>query len=125
MNRGELVFAQVMQHVPLSTFRRCVLRYQGERNVQSFSCLDQAPEKTGDGSRFFDAPKKRGWASFSAATTGRDETRPRFLARVEKTRPVPGFRARVEKTRPVPGFRRRVDARPGVPPPAPAGGVTF
>jgi hypothetical protein len=41
MNQGKLVFAQLMQHLPLTTFRRCVTRYQGERKVQSFSCLDQ------------------------------------------------------------------------------------
>ncbi len=41
MNQGKLVFAQLMQHLPLSTFRRCVTRYRGEFKVQSFSCLDQ------------------------------------------------------------------------------------
>ena len=41
MNHGRLVFAQLMQHLPLTTFRRCVARYQGERKVKSFSCLDQ------------------------------------------------------------------------------------
>jgi len=41
MNQGKLVFAQLMQHVPLSTFRRCVARYRGEYKVQRFSCLDQ------------------------------------------------------------------------------------
>jgi hypothetical protein len=41
MNHGKLVFAQMMQHLPLTTFRRCVTRYRGEHNVQSFSCLDQ------------------------------------------------------------------------------------
>ena len=41
MNQGKLVFAQLMQHLPLTTFRRCVSRYQGERKVKSFSCLDQ------------------------------------------------------------------------------------
>jgi hypothetical protein len=41
MNQGKLVFAQVMEHLPLTTFRRCVARYQGERKVKSFSCLDQ------------------------------------------------------------------------------------
>jgi hypothetical protein len=30
-----------MQHLPLSTFGRCVARYQGEFKVHSFSCLDQ------------------------------------------------------------------------------------
>jgi hypothetical protein len=41
MNQGQLVFAQLMQHLPLTTFRRCVGRYAGERKVKSFSCLDQ------------------------------------------------------------------------------------
>ena len=41
MNHGRLVFAQLMQHLPLTTFRRCVSRYLGERKVHSFSCLDQ------------------------------------------------------------------------------------
>src|SRR5882672_1848675 len=41
MNHGRLVFAQLMQHLPLTTFRRCVSRYQGERKVHSFSCLNQ------------------------------------------------------------------------------------
>jgi hypothetical protein len=41
MNQGTLVFAQLMHHLPLSTFRRCVTRYQGEHKVKSFSCLDQ------------------------------------------------------------------------------------
>jgi len=41
MNQGKLVFAQLMQHLPLTTFRRCVARYQGEHKVKSFSCLDQ------------------------------------------------------------------------------------
>jgi Domain of unknown function (DUF4372)/Transposase DDE domain len=41
MNRGRLVFAQLMQHLPLTTFRRCVTRYRGAFKVKSFSCLDQ------------------------------------------------------------------------------------
>ena len=41
MYQGKLVFAQMMQHLPLTTFRRCVTRYRGERKVHSFSCLDQ------------------------------------------------------------------------------------
>lgn len=41
MHAGNLVFAQLMAHLPLTTFRRCVMRYQGEYRVQSFSCLDQ------------------------------------------------------------------------------------
>ena len=41
MNRGKLVFAQLMQHLPLTTFRRCVTRYRGAFKVKSFSCLDR------------------------------------------------------------------------------------
>ena len=41
MNQGKLVFAQLMEHLPLSTFRRCVQRYAGDHKVKSFSCLDQ------------------------------------------------------------------------------------
>ena len=38
---GKLVFAQIMEHLPLTTFRRCVARYGGEHKVKTFSCLDQ------------------------------------------------------------------------------------
>ncbi len=41
MNTGKLVFAQVMSHLPLTTFRRCVARYDGEHKVKHFTCLDQ------------------------------------------------------------------------------------
>ena len=41
MYAGKLVFAQVMEHLPLHSFRRIVTRYAGERKVKSFSCLDQ------------------------------------------------------------------------------------
>jgi hypothetical protein len=41
MNLGKLVFAQITQHLPLTTFRRCVARYGGEHKVKNFSCLDQ------------------------------------------------------------------------------------
>ncbi len=41
MFAGKLAFAQVMEHLPLHTFRRIVARYAGERKVKSFSCLDQ------------------------------------------------------------------------------------
>lgn len=41
MNQGKLVFSQVMQHLPLTTFRRCVARYHGAHKVKTFSCLDQ------------------------------------------------------------------------------------
>ena len=41
MYSGKLVFAQVMEHLPLHTFRRCVARYSGEHKVKRFSCFDQ------------------------------------------------------------------------------------
>lgn len=41
MNQGKLVFAQLTEHLPLTTFRRCVARYRGEFKVRRLSCLDQ------------------------------------------------------------------------------------
>jgi len=40
MDLGKLVFAQLMDHLPMHTFRRCVARYDGNHKVKSFSCLD-------------------------------------------------------------------------------------
>lgn len=41
MHSGKLVFAQLMAYLPLTTFRRCVARYDGNHKVKTFSCLDQ------------------------------------------------------------------------------------
>lgn len=41
MHQGKLVFSQLMAHLPLSTFRRCVAAHRGEHKVKDFSCLDQ------------------------------------------------------------------------------------
>lgn len=41
MHQGRLVFSQVMQHAPLTTFRRCVAKYGGGRRSGSFTCLEQ------------------------------------------------------------------------------------
>ena len=41
MNLGKLVFAQITQYLPLTTYRRCVARYGEEYKVKTFSCLDQ------------------------------------------------------------------------------------
>lgn len=41
MYSGKLVFSQVMDFMPLHTFRRCVSRYQGNYKVTRFTCLDQ------------------------------------------------------------------------------------
>ena len=41
MYAGKIVFAQLIDHLPLHSFRRCVARYRGHYKVKSFSCLDQ------------------------------------------------------------------------------------
>ncbi len=41
MFAGQLIFAQVMDFMPLPIFRRCVAKYQGDFRVRKFSCLDQ------------------------------------------------------------------------------------
>ncbi len=41
MHVGSLVFAQLMDLLPLHAFHRSVERYEGQRYVKSFSCLDQ------------------------------------------------------------------------------------
>ena len=41
MNEGKFVFAQVMEHLPLSTLHRCVARYSGMHKIKRFSCLDR------------------------------------------------------------------------------------
>ena len=41
MNTGKIVFSQIMEHMPLWEFRKCVQRYRGNYKVKSFSCLDQ------------------------------------------------------------------------------------
>jgi hypothetical protein len=41
MNSGRTIFAQLMDLLPLTEFRRCVDRYHGDYKVRSFSCLDQ------------------------------------------------------------------------------------
>ena len=41
MYTGNFVFSQLMAHLPMHSFRRCVRRYHGNRYVKSFTCLDQ------------------------------------------------------------------------------------
>lgn len=41
MNSGKLVFAQLMEHLPLHTFRRCVQRYPSKYPTKTVSHLDQ------------------------------------------------------------------------------------
>ena len=41
MNQGKLVFSQIMDHVPMTTFRRCVAKHRGDHKIKDFSCFDQ------------------------------------------------------------------------------------
>lgn len=41
MNKGKTIFAQVMEFLPMPSFRNCVARYGGEHNVRTFTSLDQ------------------------------------------------------------------------------------
>ena len=41
MHSGKLIFAQLMEHLPEKTLTRCVARYRGNHNIQSFTCQDQ------------------------------------------------------------------------------------
>jgi len=38
---GKLVFSQVMDHLPMKAFHRCVQRYDGNYKIKTFACLDQ------------------------------------------------------------------------------------
>ena len=41
MHEGRYVFAQLMRHLPLHAFRHAVAKYDGDRYIKRFSCLDQ------------------------------------------------------------------------------------
>jgi len=41
MHTGRIVFAQLMDLLPLHEFHECVQRYQGNYRIKNFSCLDQ------------------------------------------------------------------------------------
>ncbi len=41
MYTGKIIFSQILDHLPMHTFRRCIQRYRGHYKVQSFSCRDQ------------------------------------------------------------------------------------
>ena len=41
MFAGQLIFKQVMDFMPLPTFRSCVVKYRGDFRARTFSCLDQ------------------------------------------------------------------------------------
>jgi hypothetical protein len=41
MNHGKLVFAQLIEFIPIKKFRQCVKRYGGNHRVRNFTCWDQ------------------------------------------------------------------------------------
>jgi len=41
MNSGRTIFAQLLDHLPMHEFRKCVARYRGDHHVKTFSCWDQ------------------------------------------------------------------------------------
>src|SRR3990172_12893865 len=41
MNSGQTVFSQLIEHLPMHSFRDCVRRYDGNRRTRTFSCWDQ------------------------------------------------------------------------------------
>jgi hypothetical protein len=41
MYRDKLVFSQVMEHLPIHEFQKCVARYGGDYKTRGFSCRDQ------------------------------------------------------------------------------------
>src|SRR5258708_20753617 len=41
MFEGKMVFAQLIEHVSIDEFRRCVRRYRGDYRTRTFSCWDQ------------------------------------------------------------------------------------
>ena len=41
MYQGRTVFSQLMDFLPMHKFRQCVDRYQGNKGVRTFTCLDQ------------------------------------------------------------------------------------
>lgn len=41
MNKGQSIFSQIMDFLPLKSFQHCVKKYHGNYKVKSFTCLDQ------------------------------------------------------------------------------------
>lgn len=41
MHAGKMIFAQLIEFLPVREFRKCVKRYQGEHRARNFSCWDQ------------------------------------------------------------------------------------
>lgn len=41
MNQGKTIFSQIMDFLPKHKFRKCVERYDGNKGIRTFTCLDQ------------------------------------------------------------------------------------
>ena len=41
MGAEQTIFSQVMEHLPMHHFRKCVRKYDGNYKVRSFTCLEQ------------------------------------------------------------------------------------
>lgn len=41
MYQGKTIFSQIMDFLPMHSFRQCVNRYNGNKGIKKFSCLDQ------------------------------------------------------------------------------------
>lgn len=41
MNSGKIVLSQLISHLPMHRFRRCVNKYRGNHKIKTFSCWDQ------------------------------------------------------------------------------------
>ena len=95
---GKLVFAQVMEHLPLHTFRRIVTRYAGERKIQSFSCLDQFLSMAFAQLSFRESLREIE-ACLRAQHTGQCERRSDHLGPVSETGSRPRNRAKFVKMR--------------------------
>jgi hypothetical protein len=41
MHQGSTIFSQIMSHLPIYEFNKCVKRYNGNHRIKSFTCLKQ------------------------------------------------------------------------------------
>ena len=41
MYAGQFVFSKLMDYLPMYEFRKCVHRYEDNRRIRHFSCMDQ------------------------------------------------------------------------------------
>lgn len=41
MYQGKIIFSKIMDYLPSYRFRQCVNKYNGNKSMRTFSCLDQ------------------------------------------------------------------------------------